>query len=87
MMTLSNILKTQETSSQEFVCRFCQRVFRRETTLATHVCEQKHRHQTRNNLDVQLGLQAYLKFYQHNHLANKERGWEDFVTSHTTGHL
>jgi hypothetical protein len=81
MMTLSNTLKTQETSITEFVCRFCQRAFRRETTLATHVCEQKHRHQTRHNLDVQLGLQAYLKFYQYNHLANKERGWDDFVTS------
>jgi hypothetical protein len=81
-MTLSNFSETLETdSNSDFECKFCQRKFRRETTLATHVCEQKHRYQTRNNLDVQLGLQSYLRFYQYNHSNNKTRTWDDFATS------
>lgn len=82
MMTLNNISMTKVTSTEStYQCRYCQRMFRRETSLASHLCEQKKRYQNRHNLDVQLALQAYLKFYQYSQPSNKVRDWDDFATS------
>lgn len=81
-MTLDNISRTVTTSSdQNYQCRFCQRHFRRETSLTSHVCEQKKRFQSRTDLGVQLAMQAYLRFYQYTQPSGRVRDWDDFATS------
>jgi hypothetical protein len=62
-------------------CRYCMREFVKETSLSSHVCEQKRRHQERNEQGVQLGLQSYLKFYEYTQGTAQLKTWEDFVAS------
>lgn len=81
-MTLNNISETNVLNSdQSYQCRFCQKNFRRESSLTSHVCEQKRRFQSRNELGVQLAMQAYLKFYQYTQPSGRNRDWDDFSTS------
>jgi hypothetical protein len=72
---------TDNLTDCSYQCRFCQKTFRRETSLLSHVCEQKKRHQSRNEVGVQWGLQSYLKFYQYSQSGSRNRSWDDFVTS------
>lgn len=68
--------------TKAFICKYCERGFSREKTLTTHVCEQKRRWQQEGDKGVQLGLQAYLRFYemtQGGDAAKKSYG--DFVNS------
>lgn len=46
-----------------------------------HVCEQKHRHLERDEIGVQIGLQAYLKFYEIAQGSSRLKTWDDFATS------
>jgi len=45
-------------------CRYCLREFVKESTLTSHVCEQKRRHQQQNEIGVQFGFKAYLRVYE-----------------------
>lgn len=67
--------------STEFRCEFCDRVFRREPSLEVHLCEPKRRWRERDERGVQLGLQAYLRFYETQQGSSRLRSWEDFATS------
>lgn len=64
-----------------YVCQYCKREFTRETTLSAHVCEPKRRHQERGEKGVQLGLQAYLKFYEYSQGSARLKTWDDFAES------
>lgn len=62
-------------------CGFCERVFKREQSLMVHMCEQKRRFQEKDSVPVQLGLQAYLRFYEITQGSSRSRTWEDFSQS------
>lgn len=64
-----------------FECEFCHKSFQRETSLAVHMCETKRRHQERTERGVELGLQAFLKFYEILQGSSRLRTWDDFVSS------
>ena len=68
-------------TQQKFRCDFCQRDFRRESTLFAHLCEPKRRHRERDEVGVQLGLQAYLRFYEITQGSARLKTWDDFATS------
>jgi hypothetical protein len=67
--------------SQSYKCRYCDKEFRKESTLAAHLCEQKRRWQQEKETGVQWGLQAYLRFYELTQGSAKLKSYEDFVTS------
>ena len=69
------------TNPSKYQCKYCKKEFTKESTLAVHVCEQKRRHQEQDDRGVQLGLQAYLKFYASTQSKGRVRSWEDFATS------
>ena len=46
-----------------------------------HMCEPKRRYQQRGDIGVNIGLQAYIKFYQITQGSAKPRTWEQFETS------
>jgi hypothetical protein len=46
-----------------------------------HVCEPKRRHQERDEVGVQLGLQAYLRFYEITQGSSRLKTFDDFVKS------
>ena len=64
-----------------YVCKFCNKSFVRETTLAAHLCEPKRRYQQENEVGVQLGFKSYLKFYEITQGSAKLKTYEDFANS------
>lgn len=66
---------------QNFRCRYCQKSFRKETTLSSHMCEPKRRWQQEKETGVQMGLRAYLRFFEYSQGSAKLKSYEDFVTS------
>lgn len=64
-----------------FACGFCKKDFVKETSLAIHMCEPKRRRQEKDERGVQLGLQAYLKFYESMQGSSKLKTFDDFADS------
>lgn len=67
--------------NQTFKCRYCEKAFRKESTLAAHLCEPKRRWQQEKETWVQWGLAAYLKFYETTQGSAKFKSYTDFVAS------
>jgi hypothetical protein len=67
--------------TEKYTCQYCEKDFQRETSLAVHVCEQKKRFQSQNDRGVQLGLQAYLRFYEMTQGSAKLKTFDDFARS------
>jgi hypothetical protein len=65
----------------EHTCRYCDKPFRKESTLAVHLCEPKRRWQQETETGVQFGLRAYLRFYETTQGSAKLKSYADFVTS------
>lgn len=64
-----------------FQCRYCEKTFRKESSLSVHLCEPKRRHQERDEVGVQIGLQAYLRFYEITQGSARLKTFEDFASS------
>jgi hypothetical protein len=65
----------------EYKCRYCDRLFRKESTLSVHLCEPKRRWQQETETGVQFGLRAYLRFYETTQGSARLKSYADFVTS------
>ena len=74
-------MSTAEQTKTEHVCRYCEKSFSRETSLAVHVCEPKRRFQERDEVGVQIGLQAYLRFYELTQGSARLKSFDDFARS------
>ena len=70
-----------ETINETYVCKYCNKEFKRESTLAVHLCEPKRRHNQQNEKGVQIGLNAYLRFYETTQGSAKYKTYEDFSKS------
>lgn len=66
---------------QSYKCRYCSKEFRKESSLAVHLCEQKRRWQQETETGVQFGLRAYLRFYEITQGSAKLKSYADFVES------
>ena len=64
-----------------YSCKYCKKEFKKESTLAAHLCEPKRRYQQQNETGVQLGFKAYLRFYELTQGSAKLKTYEDFVAS------
>lgn len=71
----------QLTKTESYTCRYCQKAFRKESSLAVHVCEPKRRYQEQSEIGVQIGLQAYLRFYEVTQGSSKLKTFDDFAQS------
>jgi len=72
---------TETTTKTENVCRYCDKKFTRESTLAAHLCEPKRRYQQQNETGVKIGMQAYLRFYEITQGSAKLKTYDDFAAS------
>lgn len=66
---------------QQYTCTHCNAKFMKEKTLIVHMCEQKRRHLARTEKHVQVGFQAYLRFYQLVQKQDKLKTYDDFAKS------
>ena len=65
----------------KYTCQYCKKDFIKEASLAVHSCEPRRRRQEQSERGVQLGLQAYLKFYQLTQGSAKLKTFDDFADS------
>ena len=72
---------TNEESKPSYECRYCKKSFKKENTLAVHVCEPKRRWQQETETGVQFGLRAYLRFYEVTQGSARLKSYADFVAS------
>lgn len=68
-------------SKQKFKCKFCGVEYSKESTLVAHSCEQKRRHQQKDETGVQWGFNAYIRFYKMTQSASATKTYEDFSKS------
>jgi hypothetical protein len=68
-------------SNPVYKCRYCSKDFRKESTLTAHLCEPKRRAQQEKETWVQLGLKAYLRFYEITQGSARLKSYEDFSIS------
>lgn len=68
-------------SEQLYTCRYCNKGFRKESTLTSHMCEPKRRWLQEKDVGVQLGLKSYLRFFEFTQGSAKNKSYADFVTS------
>lgn len=64
-----------------FQCQYCERQFQREQSFAIHMCEQRQRRHNQNDRNVQLGYQAFLRFFESTHGSSRLKTYEDFCSS------
>ena len=62
-------------------CQYCKKDFVKETSLAVHLCEPKRRRQERAERGVELGFQAYIRFYEMSQGSAKLKTFDDFADS------
>jgi hypothetical protein len=62
-------------------CQYCKKSFQKESTLAVHLCEPKRRRQERSERGVELGFQAYIRFYEITQGSAKLKTFDDFADS------
>jgi len=62
-------------------CNYCSKSFKKESTLAVHMCEQKRRHMQKSDKHVQLGFRSYQLFYKIGTNAKNDKTYEDFAKS------
>lgn len=64
-----------------YTCQYCKKSYAKESTLTAHLCEPKRRWQQEKEQGVQLGLKAYLRFYEISQGSAKLKSYADFVES------
>jgi len=72
-------IKNSESSKNK--CVYCGRSFSRATTVISHPCEPRRRHQQQNETGVRLGFRSFQLFYEITGLAKKEKTYDEFVDS------
>lgn len=73
--------KISKPSSNEMKCQYCNKEFKKATTLQTHVCVKGQRWKQQTHYGVRLGFNAWLRFFELNVNDSKKRTYADFVDS------
>lgn len=72
-------------SKGQYKCQHCGQAYTRETSLAAHQCEPKRRAQQRTEVGVQLGYQAWLRFFEMTQGSAKTKTYEEFAKNQLYG--
>lgn len=75
------ILNLTVNNSKPYICQFCNHGYTKESTLITHVCEQKRRHLAKEDKHVMVGYQTFVKFFQLTQNAKAIKTYDEFAKS------
>ncbi len=67
--------------SDDLTCKWCDKSFRTERTLAAHMCPRKRRWADRDMTHVRLAYRTFQMFYEMNTTSTKSKTMEDFIRS------
>ena len=67
--------------SDDLTCKWCDKSFRTERTLAAHMCPRKRRWADRDMTHVRLAYRTFQMFYDLNTNSSKPKSMEDFIRS------
>ena len=73
--------KTSRKSSASNTCKWCEKSFVSERTLATHMCVKKRRWADKDMTHVRLGFRVFQMFYDLNTASSKTKTLEEFIQS------
>jgi len=62
-------------------CKFCERTFKSEQTLAKHMCTKKQRMADKDTIGAQLGYRVFQRFYELSTTGKKPKSFMDFIES------
>lgn len=65
----------------ELTCGYCHRTFKRHESMAVHMCEPKRRRSEKSERGVELGFQAYIRFYEIAQGSAKLKTFDNFADS------
>jgi hypothetical protein len=65
----------------DYKCQYCSKGFLKESTLIAHQCEPKRRAQQKTDIGVNLGYQAWIRFYELSQGSAKLKTYDDFCKS------
>jgi hypothetical protein len=68
-------------NTKPFICQYCNHGYTKESTLITHICEQKRRHLAKTEKHVMIGYQTFVRFFQITQNSKGDRTYEDFAKS------
>lgn len=86
-LSTSNLIAEAVANAKEgsFICQYCNKGFVKESTLTAHQCEPKRRAQQKTEVGVNLGYQAWIRFYEITQGSAKLKTYDDFVKSQYYG--
>lgn len=63
------------------ICNYCNKTFKKESTLFVHVCEQKRRALAKDEKHVRIAFEAFNRFYKKMQNNRTEKTYEEFCKS------
>ncbi len=67
--------------SKPYICQYCKHGYTKESTLVTHVCEQKRRFLAKSEKHVMIGYDAFVRFFQLTQNCKGNKTYEEFAKS------
>ena len=78
---MKNYFELKVDNNKPYICQYCKHGYTKESTLFTHVCEQKRRHLAKEEKHVVIGYQTFVRFYQITQNAKQNKTYEEFARS------
>jgi hypothetical protein len=78
---MATTTKQSKKSGSEFACKWCNKSFKSERTLVSHLCVKKRRWTDRTATHVRLAFRVYQMFYELTMNSTKPKTEEDFIRS------
>lgn len=68
-------------NKKPYVCQYCGHGYTKESTLVTHVCEQKRRHLQKDDKAVRIGYDAFNRFFKLSQNSKGDKTYDEFAKS------
>lgn len=73
--------KSKNSQNEQFLCEYCKKVFKKENTLQTHMCEKKRRVLNKTDKSSVLAFNIYQYWYKMAMGRKKDKTYEEFALS------
>lgn len=75
------MLQLKVNKAKPYICQYCNHGYTKESTLVTHVCEQKRRHLQKDEKAVRIGYDAFNRFFKMSQNAKGDKTYAEFAKS------